>query len=361
MRVVSALCLLALAAGASAQVLPDAPASPSGVTNLAAVAVSGVQPGPGLWKVSKGSHVMLVLGVISPLPQRMQWRSAEVETAIAGAQQVLQLPDVKLKADVGFFGKLFLLPSAYSARKNDNGATLQQVLPAPLFARWEVLKGRYIGSDGGIERWRPIFASQELYRKALKANQLSRSGGVQANIDVLAKKYAVAETPTDYPVEIEHPRDAIKAFKASGLDDIACFGRTLDAVEQDMPAMTVRANAWASGDLDALRKLPDSDRRGTCVSAITDADFARKLGLSDVPARMEANWLVLARASLAKNAQTFALLPIKELLSPTGYLSRLKAEGYRVAAPDDDSYDDDPAASGTAAQPATAVPGVATH
>ncbi|MEW5314731.1 MAG: hypothetical protein WDW38_006203 [Sanguina aurantia] len=139
------------------------------------------------------------------------------------------------------------------------------------------------------------------------------------------------------------------------------FGRTLDAVEQDMPAMTVRANAWASGDLDALRKLPDSDRRGTCVSAITDADFARKLGLSDVPARMEANWLVLARASLAKNAQTFALLPIKELLSPTGYLSRLKAEGYRVAAPDDDSYDDDPAASGTAAQPATAVPGVATH
>ncbi|MEW5297371.1 MAG: hypothetical protein WDW36_000584 [Sanguina aurantia] len=235
------------------------------------------------------------------------------------------------------------------------------VLPAPLFARWEVLKGRYIGSDGGIERWRPIFASQELYRKALKANQLSRSGGVQANIDVLAKKYAVAETPTDYPVEIEHPRDAIKAFKASGLDDIACFGRTLDAVEQDMPAMTVRANAWASGDLDALRKLPDSDRRGTCVSAITDADFARKLGLSDVPARMEANWLVLARASLAKNAQTFALLPIKELLSPTGYLSRLKAEGYRVAAPDDDSYDDDPAASGTAAQPATAVPGVATH
>lgn len=356
MRVISALCLFVLATGVSAQAVPDAPASPSGVTDLAAVAVSGVQPGPGLWKVSKGSHVMLVLGVISPLPERMQWRSAEVETAIAGAQQVLQQPDVKLRADVGFFGKLFLLPSAYSARKNDNGATLQQVLPAPMFARWEVLKGKYIGSDSGIERWRPIFASQELYKKAIKANQLSRSGGVQASIGALAKKYAVRETTTDYPVVIEHPRDAIKAFKASGLDDIACFGRTLDAVERDMPAMTLRANAWASGDLDALRKLPDSDRRGTCVSAIADADFARKLGLSDVPARMESNWLSVARASLAQNAQTFALLPIRELLSADGYLSRLKAEGYRVVAPDDDSYDDDPAVTSTAAVQPAATP-----
>ncbi len=349
MRALSALCLLVLSLGAAAQTAPvTAPAAPSSVTNLAAVAVSGVQPGPGLWKVSKDGHSMLLLGVISPLPQLMQWRSAEVESAIAGSQQVLQLPDVKLKVDVSFFGKLFLLPSAYSARKNDNGATLQQVLPAPLYARWETLKLKYIGKDNGIERWKPIFASQELYKKALKANQLSKTGGVQASIDTLAKKYNVPETSTEYPLVIEHPRDAIKAFKASGLDDIACFGRTLDAVEQDMPAMTLRANAWATGDLDALRKLPDSDRRGTCITAVTDADFAHKLGLSDVPAKMQANWLALARAALARNKQSFAMLPIKELLSPDGYLAKLKAEGYRVAAPDDDSDEGDPASASTA-------------
>jgi hypothetical protein len=358
MRVVSAFCLLALSLGAAAQTAPvPLPASPSSVTNLAAVAVSGVQPGPGLWKVSKGDHTMLLLGVISPLPQLMQWRSADVETAISGSQQVLQLPDVKLKVDVGFFGKLFLLPSAYSARKNDNGATLQQVLPAPLYARWETLKLKYIGNDSGIERWKPIFAAQELYKKALKANQLSKSGGVQASIDALAKKYNVPETSTEYPLLIEHPHDAIKAFKASGLDDVACFGRTLDAVEQDMPAMTLRGNAWATGDLDALRKLPDSDRRGTCITAVTDADFAHKLGLSDVPAKMEANWLTIARAALAQNKQTFATLPIKELLSADGYLSRLKAEGYQVEAPDDGADDADPAsASSAAASPASGTP-----
>jgi len=359
MRVVLALCLSALSLSLSAQTAPAAPASPSSVTDLAAVAVSGVQPGPGLWKVSKGGHTMLLLGVISPLPELMQWRSADVETAIAGSQQVLQLPDVKLKVDVSFFGKLFLLPSAYSARKNDNGASLQQVLPARMFARWEVLKAKYIGKDAGIERWKPIFAAQELYKKAIKANQLSKSGGVQSNIDALAKKYNVPETSTDYPLVIEHPHDAIKAFKASGLDDMACFGHTLDAIEQDMPTMTLRANAWATGDLDALRKLPDSDRRGTCVSAITDAEFARKLGLSDVPARMEDNWLATARASLAKNAQTFAMLPIKELLSADGYLSKLKAEGYQVEAPDADDSDDAGPASATTSAPSTSVPGTA--
>ena len=358
MRVAFAICLSALSLGLSAQTTPALPASPSSVTNLAAVAVSGVQPGPGLWKVSKGGHTMLLLGIISPLPQLMQWRSADVETAISGSQQMLQLPDVKLKVDVGFFGKLFLLPSAYSARKNDNGATLQQVLPAPMYARWETLKLKYVGKDNGIERWKPIFASQELYKKALKANQLSKSGGVQSNIDALAKKYNVPETSTDYPLVIEHPHDAIKAFKASGLDDVACFGRTLDAVEQDMPAMTLRANAWATGDLEALRKLPDSDRRGTCITAVTDADFARKLGLSDVPARMEDSWLATARASLAKNVQTFAMLPIKELLSTDGYLSKLKAEGYQVEAPGADDNDDaGPASSSTSAPAAAASAG----
>ena len=370
MRAVSAFCLLALSIGMSADLPAQnapaspiaAPASPSSVTNLEAVAVSGVQPGPGLWKVSKGGHTMLLLGVISPLPQLMQWRSADVETAISTSQQVLQLPDVKLKVDVGFFGKLFLLPSAYSARKNDHGGTLQQVLPAPMYARWEALKSMYIGKDNGIERWKPIFASQELYKKALKANRLSKSGGVQSSIDALAKKYNVPETSTDYPLTIEHPHDAIKAFKASGLDDVACFGRTLDAVEQDMPAMTLRANAWATGDLDALRKLPDSDRRSTCVSAVTDADFAHKLGLSDVPAKLEANWLTIARAALAHNTQTFAMLPIRELISADGYLSKLQAEGYRIEAPDADTDDGDPAAASSAATraasgtPASAAP-----
>jgi hypothetical protein len=211
-----------------------------------------------------------------------------------------------------------------------------------MYARWQVLKNKYIGDDRGIERWRPIFAAQKLYRRAIKANGLSSSGGVQASIDALAKRYAVPEVSTNYAVVIEHPHAAIKAFKQSGLDDVGCFGRTLDSIEHDMPAITARANAWATGDLDLLRRLPDADRFDTCVTAIAGAGFARKLGFNDAPKQLQATWLTAARNALRLHAQTFAMLPMEQLLSPDGYLGALRAEGYRIEPPDGDSAQDGP-------------------
>ncbi len=345
-------------AAANAQPPPAAatlPAPTSSVATLATVMVSGVQPGPGLWKVSRGGHVLWIMGTLSPLPRNMTWQSREVASVIAGSQQVLLSPSVKMKLNTGFFGKLFLLPAAYSARKNDDGKTLQQVLPPDDYARWRVLKQKYIGRDRGIERWRPIFAAEDLYRKALKANGLNNTGGIGDTVQALAKKDGVPQVAVNYQVVIDKPHAAIKTFQRSGLDDVACFGSTLDSIEQDMPAMTARANAWASGDLDSLRKLPQSDRRGTCVAALSGTGFAHKLGLDDIPARVRDTWLAAARAALARNTQTFAMLPIDELLSPTGWLSRLEAQGYAVASPDDvDDADDTPADGGSVA-PATAA------
>lgn len=344
MRWPAMLCLLALtglspAFAQSTAATAAPPPVPSDVAELAAVVVTGVQPGPGLWKVTRkdpatGDHVLWVLGTLSPLPQSVQWQSHELEQVISESQQVLLSPAVAIKADVGFFGKLFLLPSAYSARKNDDGQTLQQVLPPPVYARWQLLKQKYIGNNRGIERWRPIFAAQELYRKAIKANGLSKTGGIQANVDALAKRYGVKEVPTTYQVIIEHPRAALQAFKSSAPHDTTCFIRTLDSIEQDMPAMKARANAWATGDLQTLRELPDSERRDACVSALAAAGFAHTLGLDDVPAKQEAVWLAAVRAALGSNAQTFAMLPMAELLKPDGYLAKLQAEGYEVEAPE---------------------------
>ena len=315
------------------------PTPPPGVVDLPAVVVSGVQPGPGLWKVTKvdaagDEHVMWVLGTMSPLPRAMQWRSSEVEQAIADSQQVLRSPSIKLKADVGFVGKLFLLPSAYSARKNPGRERLQELLPPQVYARWQILKQQYQMDESGIERWRPMFAAQALFRKALKANGLSRSGGVQAGIDALAKQHSVTETDTAYHIRIEHPRAAIKAFKQAAPRDVTCFIRTMDSIEHDMPAMTARANAWATGDLQALRELPDSDWQEACVAAVTEAGFARTLGLDDVPAQLRATWLAAATKALATNAQTFAVLPLAELLKPDGYLAALRERGYQIEAPE---------------------------
>jgi hypothetical protein len=334
-------------ATAHAQAAP-VPASSVPITDFTAVAVSGLQPGPGLWKVSRGDHVLWVLGVMPAMPENVQWSSQEVADAIAASQEIIEPPRVKLTVDTGFFGKLLLLPSAYGARKNEDGRTLQQVLPPSLYARWQTLKATYIGNDRGIERWRPFFAAMELRKRALKHQGLRNSSAIQHAVDALAAQHGVKQTHTDYSLKIEHPRDAIKAFRQGAPGDITCFARTLDSVEHELPAMAVRANAWAVGDIATLRAMPDSDYRDACVAALSNADFARQLGISDVPARIEAGWLAAARHALAVDQQSFALLPMPELLASDGLLAKLRGEGYRVIGPDDDEA---PAAAGSSASP----------
>jgi len=330
-----AACML-LASGATFAQNAPAPAAsaPGQVQNLEAVTVSGIQPGPGLWKVSKGDHVMWVLGTLSPLPDHMQWKTDEVEQTIAESQEVLGPPSIALKPKTNFFGKLFLLPSLIGARKNPDGQTLQQVVPAPDYARWQVLKKQYIGNDSGIENWRPIFAAVDLYDKAIKRYGLTASGGVKDTVRDLAKKHNVKFTTARYTMMIDEPRTAVKTFKSSPMDDRQCFGRTLDTVERDMGRITERANAWATGDIDTLRKLPMNDQREACISAVTEAGFAKQYGFNDVKQKADAMWLGAAEQALASHAQTFAMLPMEEVLSPKGLVARLRAQGYVVEAPD---------------------------
>ena len=336
MPLAKSVLLLALCVALPVAAQDAVPAPAGTVANLEAVTVSGIQPGPGLWKVSKGDHVMYVLGVVSPLPDRMQWKTDEVEDVIAHSQEVIDPPKVTIKAETGFFGKLFLLPSLIGARKNPDGKTLQQSLPTPLYARWQPLKQQYIGSDSGIERWRPIFAALELYDKAIKRSGMTASGGVKNTVRDLARKHGVKITETKYEMKIAEPRAAVKAFKSLSMNDEQCFADVLDTVQGQLGAMVARANAWATGDIDVLRKASLKDQREACVTAVTETGLAQKIGLSDLPQKVEQTWLDAAKTALANDTQSFALLPMDQVLGTQGLLAKLKAQGYQVQAPDEE-------------------------
>jgi hypothetical protein len=112
--------------GAQAQSMPQQP----GVIDLAPVVVSGVQPGPGLWQVTApDGHTLWLLGTVSPLPARLDWRADEVKAVIASADAVLGAPGWNLDADVGFFRGLTLLPAAMKAALDPEGRRLDEILP----------------------------------------------------------------------------------------------------------------------------------------------------------------------------------------------------------------------------------------
>lgn len=331
------------------------PAPASSVPTLQAINVTGVVPGPGLWKISSGDHVMWVLGVVPTLPAGIEWHSAQVEQAIAESQAVLESPGVKLKIDTNWFGKLFLLLPVYRAQRIPDGKTLADVLPAPLYARWQVARQRYFGDDQGIERYKPIIAALRLLREAFKQNGLRGAGEIDDTVKRLAKQHGVKLVDTRTTLEIRHPRDAVKAFAAAGPDGTACLALVLDMVEKQIPDVRARANAWATGDIATLRRVPESGYRDSCKSAVTGAGFAKSLGIANLPMQVEEQWLGAADTALAANTQSFAVLPMFAVLDPDGFLAALRARGYTVTAPDEQPADEAAPAASTAPAAAASV------
>lgn len=306
-----------------------------GIRTEATVVVTGEQPGPGLWLVRKGSHDLWILGTLNPLPAGMQWQSKQVEQVIANAQEVIRPPRVSLEVKAGFFRSLMLLPSMLGARKNPDGKSLQQVVSPQSYARWKALKARYIGSDGGVEKWRPLFAAQELYQEAMKKSGLDNSKSVWPVVNKAIETHHPNVTVVKEEIEIKDPKPLLKEWSKTTLDDIACFDNTMTRIETDLDAMRARANAWATGDMAALQSLPPAYQWEACSSAITEAGIGKRLGFGDANQKVRAKWMDAADAALNKNAVTFATLDMKDLLGANGFLAKLKAKGYTVLAPDE--------------------------
>ena len=262
----------------------------------------------------------------------MEWDASRVERLVTHSQEVLMPPNAS--AHVGFFRGLTLLPSLIGIKKSPDGATLHEVLPADVYARWTTLKAKYIGDDDGVEHERPLFASDELMRAGLKKNGLESGGTVLGTIEGIAKKNKVKLSQTGFELELDDPRKLVKDFKKSPLDDVACFTKTLDSLENDIDTMRVRGNAWANGNIAEIKSLSYTERDDACSNAVTNSAFAK-----DTPAfqqmheRLRASWLKAAEKALADNASTFAILPMKDVLDKTGYLAALQDKGYTVESP----------------------------
>ena len=331
-QIFSVFSLSLISAFAIAQVVEQQTPPPAAEEEIEEVLVVGEQPGPSLWKVYKDDHVMWVMGTLTPLSKNMHWHSKKVETVVAESQEFLREPGVKV--DVSFWGKMTLLPSLIGIRNNPDGKKLVDVLPPDLYARWSVLKEKYIGKDNDIEKYRPIFAATQLSKKSIEKSDMVPYDSVRWVVEGIVRDKKIKTTRPLVDYELKNPRSVAKKFKKSSLDDIECFAKTLDRLETDLGAMRTRANAWATGDTIALRNLPYHDEREDCESAVLNSEMAQEHGLQDVKKMVQTEWLTAAETALANNESTFAMLPMKELYKSDGLLAALQAKGYIVERPE---------------------------
>ncbi|MBQ5941546.1 TraB/GumN family protein [Massilia sp. AB1] len=326
---IPALCLCLWSAPSFSQPQEPAPALEAAPEQIHVVAQ---RPGPGMWKVSKGDHVLWVFGTYAPLPKNMEWRAHEVEAAIAGSQEYLA--PMGAKAEAGFFKGITLLPHLIGVRKNPDGASLRDLLPPEQYARWTGLKAKYMPDNEDAERERPIFAAEALIRVARQQAGLVGDDAVRKRVQELVKNGKLTYTSSTVDLPMDNARTMLKNFKKTSLNDVACLSTTMAALETDIAEASARANAWARGNIDEIRKLDFAEREEACFnnvfsSAAFDADPAFK----NMRILMRQKWLANAEKALAQNASTFALLQIKDIIDPNGVIAALAAKGYTVEQP----------------------------
>lgn len=343
------MAVLGLLAGAVQAAQPD-----EKLEVLDTALVTGEQPGPGLWKVTKGDHVMWVLATYNPLPKGMTWRGAQVEARIAESQEVLLGGNVGIRPNIGILRGITLIPGALKAGRNPDGAKLKEVLPPQTYATWLALRQKYIGDDDDVEKWRPIIAFGQLQSEAYRKHGLQGGPSALGVVLAAAKKHKVRVhrlEDVERVIKVDDPRGMLKAIRKVDDADVDCLTRDMAELEPGIERAKARANAWARGDIAKFRALRPQTRgniEGQCgylfLFAATegssrDAAHMKKL-MADAMwhaewagVQAQQNWLAAAQAALAKNESTFAVLGLNDVLAEDGSLEKLRKLGYTVEEP----------------------------
>lgn len=321
---------------------PD-PVLPQTTNSSEIVVVVGRHPGPALWRVVNGDHVMYIFPTLSPVPRDMIWESDRVERVLAESQEALLAPDVETDISMTLMlNPLNIFRGVRLARRlsrNPDDATLEDVLPPDLFARFEALKNQYFPRDRKLYELRPMFAGSRLVGRIQREEGLVSGEDITKRLERLIRRNRNLER-----TEIEVVMDLTGSFKSlaaraealveslSRDQELACFEQQIHRMESELDTMKSRANAWAQGYIDDFRGIPlPGDDNDACLLLLFDSsEFETIEQLRD---DLHMRWLDAAEQALASNTSTFAILDIVELLRPGGLLTRLEARGYEVLAP----------------------------
>lgn len=306
------------------------------VVDLDVVLVSGARPAPGLWRAVKGEKTLLIMGTLTPVPRGLIWHADAVREQIAGADVILGPPGISVGTNVGLIQGVLALPAYRKLRRNPDGKQLSDILTPDQYAQWSRLKQTYIGRDRSVERLRPVNAATELSDAAIKRVGLVSQDLVQPVVEEIARNSGIEIISTTMRIVVENPRKALAELNAGNLNDRDCLVRTMERLDSDLQNMAERANAWADGDVAALRSMTHINDRAACTQVLASTTLAAQAGITDVNAAVMQKWFAELDQALSGHNTVFATLPVARVLEEGGVLAELERRGFTVRAPGGD-------------------------
>jgi uncharacterized protein YbaP (TraB family) len=206
-----------------------------------------------------------------------------------------------------------------------HGRKLKDVMPADLHARFAAQRAKFTKDGDKWEKFRPIIAAAFLEEDALHGVGLSTRLDLADEVRSLARKHHVR----------------IQEFKIAGLHDVLdalktlppateqkCVAASLATIETGMPRLIDRAEAWATGDVQRIQSLPESEEVAACRASITVDP-----GAGDLYTLLRETWIENMARHLETGGVTLAVVSMDMLIEPGGFLDALRARGYTIDSP----------------------------
>ncbi len=276
----------------------------------AAPLVARIQAHPALWVVHSKNATAYLLGSVHVLPSNIDWRTSEIDTAIARADTfVFEAPmDASSQTDSQeFIREHGTLPPDTALPSLLNAQTLKDYRKALMLA--------HVPPES-LDHTRPWLAAIILESAVVRAENYSPDSGVDRQVFAIATSEG---KPVRYFETVEGQFSLLLPHDPKL--ELTEFDADLKAMQAEPNELGPLVDAWSRGDAAEVGKLVNADLDGNPA--------ARKALLDD---RNEA-WGRQLRRSLAERHIYFITVGAGHLAGPRGVPALLRKAGYRVDGP----------------------------
>ena len=304
----------------------------SSQTTAALPAVQVDQYGPAIWGVSKGNHVLWIVGSVSPIQKDLKWNSANVTELMKTARVFIAEPNAN-------FGKLLPILRSLQVdwlehhqwRENPHGAVLSNILPNSIYEQWLELWAKYGNGHHPPDRLTPYYAQKMLYKRfrghyGLKERYVDHALIHIARHDGLRVRHPIINQDVNH-----FEKTFLLTHKLLDGDHFSCFRATLGRVAHDYSKIYYRAKAWAVGDVSQMDYLKPTSRHSCHWNAQDNAAYVNEYDGQNL--RFEHRILDYYERIVQKYPVAVTVLPISDLLNSKGFIDQFRKLGYGITDP----------------------------
>ena len=289
------------------------------IAAFARAAETGGYQTPPIWRVSQGEHVLWVVGTIRPLPEgftKEPWSGPRLKQVAADATTYVGPPKIETRIS-NPLAALNALRHYNALRRIPRRETLADVLPAPMYDRFEQIRQRLGVRSRSVARLRPMLAANELLGFALKKNGLT-DRDFSKSVRRLATRNGASAIKPQIKVSIGEAVELLRSLPES--IELQCMRATLDYLESGIQKAELTSSLWRAGRLSDLYRY-DYSLVDRCADAAFSGDSA-----DGVRERAWQLWRQAVLDALQHHALSIASLPLYELTKADSPLCTLPGE-----------------------------------